>query len=76
MRFAVVGAGAIGGFLGARLALAGEDVTFVARGANLEAIRRNGFRLIEEDGRERVAQRRQGLAHRSRRATSMSFSWP
>jgi 2-dehydropantoate 2-reductase len=55
MKFAVIGAGAIGGFLGARLALAGEDVTFVARGANLEAIRRNGFRLIEEDGTERLA---------------------
>ena len=53
MTFAVVGAGAIGGLLGARLALAGEKVTFVARGANLEAIRRNGFTLIEEDGTER-----------------------
>jgi 2-dehydropantoate 2-reductase len=55
MRFAVFGAGSIGGLLGARLALAGEDVTFIARGANLEAIRRNGFKLIEEDGTERVA---------------------
>ena len=55
MTFAVVGAGAIGGFLGARLALAGEEVTFIARGANLEAIRRNGFKLIEEDGTERNA---------------------
>ncbi len=55
MRFAVVGAGAIGGFLGARLALAGTDVTFIARGANLEAIGRNGFKLIEQDGVERVA---------------------
>ena len=56
MKIAVVGAGAIGGYLGARLALAGEDVTFIARGANLEAIRANGFRLIEEDGSERVAE--------------------
>lgn len=55
MKFAVVGAGAIGGFLGARLALAGEQVTFVARGANLAAIRQNGFTLIEEDGSRRVA---------------------
>ena len=55
MKIAVVGAGAIGGYLGARLALAGEDVTFIARGANLRAIRENGFRLIEEDGSERVA---------------------
>ena len=55
MSFAIVGAGAIGGFLGARLALAGEQVTFIARGANLDAIRRNGFTLIEEDGTERKA---------------------
>ncbi len=55
MRFAVVGAGAIGGYLGARLALAGEDLTFIARGANLEAITRQGFKLIEEDGSERIA---------------------
>ena len=55
MRIAVIGAGAIGGYLGARLALSGEEVSFVARGANLEAIRAGGFRLIEEDGSERVA---------------------
>jgi 2-dehydropantoate 2-reductase len=55
MKVAVVGAGSIGGFLGARLALAGEEVTFVARGANLEAISRQGFKLIEEDGEERIA---------------------
>jgi 2-dehydropantoate 2-reductase len=55
MKLAVVGAGSIGGYLGARLSLAGEDVTFVARGANLEAINRDGFRLVEEDGTEQVA---------------------
>jgi 2-dehydropantoate 2-reductase len=55
MSFAVVGAGAIGGLLGARLALADEQVTFIARGANLEAIGQNGFTLIEEDGTERKA---------------------
>jgi 2-dehydropantoate 2-reductase len=55
LKWAVVGAGAIGGYLGARLALAGEDVTFIARGANLEAIRRDGFKLIEADGSERIA---------------------
>jgi 2-dehydropantoate 2-reductase len=55
LRFAVVGAGAIGGLLGARLALAGEDVTFIARGANLAAIGRDGFRLIEADGAEKIA---------------------
>jgi 2-dehydropantoate 2-reductase len=51
----VVGAGSIGGMLGARLALAGEDVTLVARGAHLEAIRKNGLKLIGEDGSEYVA---------------------
>jgi len=55
LKFAIVGAGAIGGYLGARLALAGEEVTFIARNRNLAAINANGFRLIEEDGREQVA---------------------
>jgi 2-dehydropantoate 2-reductase len=68
MSIAVVGAGAIGGFLGARLALAGESVTCIARGANLEAIQRNGLKLIEEDGSERVAD--------SVRATSLEEAGP
>lgn len=55
MKIAVVGAGAIGGYLGARLALSGNVVTFVARGANLDAIRRNGFTLFEEDGTKKIA---------------------
>ena len=38
MKICVVGAGAIGGVLGAKLALAGEEVTFIARNRNLEAI--------------------------------------
>ena len=50
MRIAIVGAGAIGGYLGARLSAAGEDVTFIARNRNLQAIRAQGFRLILEDG--------------------------
>jgi 2-dehydropantoate 2-reductase len=41
--------------VGARLAFAGENVTFIVRGANLRAIRANGIKLIEMDGRERVA---------------------
>jgi 2-dehydropantoate 2-reductase len=55
MRFTVVGAGAIGGYLGTRLALAGEDVTFIARGRNLEAINAEGFRLMMEDGTQQHA---------------------
>src|ERR1700761_7536889 len=50
MKIGVVGVGAIGGFIGARLALAGEDVTFVARGANLQALQTNGIRLLHADG--------------------------
>ena len=52
MKIAVIGAGAIGGLVGIRLALAGEHVTFIARGASLEALRTRGLRLIDADGRE------------------------
>ena len=55
MKIAIVGAGSIGGYLGALLAEAGEDVTFIARGANLEAIRARGMKVILEDGREVIA---------------------
>ncbi len=55
MKIAIIGAGAVGGLVGARLALAGEQVTFVARGANLDAIRRNGMKLVMADGTEQVA---------------------
>lgn len=49
MRIAIVGAGGIGGGYGAALAAAGEDVTFVARGAHLAAMKNNGLRV--EGGR-------------------------
>jgi 2-dehydropantoate 2-reductase len=55
VKIAVVGAGAIGGYVGGWLAAAGEDVTFIARGANLRAIRDDGMRVIGEDGGEVVA---------------------
>jgi 2-dehydropantoate 2-reductase len=55
MKIAIIGAGAIGGLVGARLALAGEDVTFMVRGANLEAIRRDGMKLVMNDGSVQVA---------------------
>jgi 2-dehydropantoate 2-reductase len=55
MRIAIVGAGAIGGYLGTRLSIAGEDVTFIARRRNLEAIRARGFRLLREDDTEEHA---------------------
>jgi 2-dehydropantoate 2-reductase len=50
MRFCVIGAGAIGGFVGARLALGGHDVTILARGRTLEAIRAGGIEVREPDG--------------------------
>ena len=56
MKICIVGAGAIGGMLGVKFALSGHDVTLILRGANLEAVRQNGLRLIEEDGSELLAQ--------------------
>ena len=50
MKICVVGAGAIGGLLGARLAVAGEDVTLIARGAHLEAIHACGLEVTMNDG--------------------------
>ena len=43
MRFAILGSGAVGGYFGAKLFRAGQDVTFIARGAHLEAIRAKGL---------------------------------
>lgn len=45
MRIAIMGSGAIGGYLGARLAVTGHDITFVARGAHLAAMRSHGLKL-------------------------------
>jgi 2-dehydropantoate 2-reductase len=56
MKICIIGAGAIGGMLGVKFALSGHDVTLILRGANLEAVRQNGLRLIEEDGKELLAQ--------------------
>ncbi|MBL8478992.1 MAG: 2-dehydropantoate 2-reductase [Sterolibacteriaceae bacterium] len=53
MKICIVGAGAIGGMIAARLAHVGHEVTVIVRGANLEAVRRNGgMKLIWEDGTE------------------------
>ncbi len=56
MKITIVGAGAIGGYVGVKLALAGEQVSVIARGANLAAIRSRGLKLILNDGTELVAQ--------------------
>ena len=46
MKVGVMGAGGVGGYLGGMLALAGNDVTLIARGPHLDAIRAGGLRLI------------------------------
>src|SRR4051812_42588035 len=45
MKFVILGSGAVGGYYGARLARAGHDVTFIARGAHLAAIRSRGLEI-------------------------------
>jgi 2-dehydropantoate 2-reductase len=58
MKTCIVGLGAVGGLIGARLALAGHPVNALARGATLEAVRREGLVLLDTDGereRRRVA---------------------
>lgn len=45
MRFAILGSGAVGGYYGAKLARAGDDVVFIARGAHLNAIRERGLQI-------------------------------
>jgi 2-dehydropantoate 2-reductase len=67
MRICVVGAGSIGGHLAVLLANAGHDVSVIARGAHLEAIRVAGLRLVLADGSERVAR---GLAASDRIASA------
>ncbi|BDD95050.1 2-dehydropantoate 2-reductase [Pandoraea sp. XJJ-1] len=57
MKICIYGAGAIGGYLGVQLAHAGADVSLVARGPHLAAMREHGLKLLI-DGEERVAQLR------------------
>ena len=57
LKIAIIGVGAIGGYLGTRLAHAGDEVTFIARGANLDALRSRGIRVINGDGSELAVSR-------------------
>lgn len=50
MKVAVFGTGGVGGYFGGRLAEAGEEVSFIARGAHLEAIRSEGLRVVSPEG--------------------------
>ena len=45
MKFSILGSGAVGGYYGAKLVRAGHDVTFIARGAHLAAIRARGLEI-------------------------------
>jgi len=56
MKVCIVGAGAIGGLMGVKLALAGEQVTVIDQGAHLKAIQEQGLKLIWEDGTELAAE--------------------
>src|SRR3546814_4692412 len=56
MRICVVGAGAIGGLMAAKLSLAGNAVTVIDQGAHLAAIQQKGLKLIWEDGSEHLAE--------------------
>jgi 2-dehydropantoate 2-reductase len=55
MRIGVVGSGGLGGYFGGRLAAAGCDVTFLARGAHLDALRANGLRIESPNGNLHIA---------------------
>ncbi len=50
MKIAVVGVGGLGGYIGGRLAQSGQDVTFLARGQRLAALRQNGLQVRSPDG--------------------------
>ena len=50
MRIAIVGSGGLGGYFGGRLAAAGADVSFLARGAHLEALKSSGLRIESPNG--------------------------
>ena len=50
MRIAVLGAGGVGGYFGARLAADGNDVTFIARGAHAAAMREQGLKVLSPAG--------------------------
>ena len=72
MRFAVLGAGAIGAYVGASLARGGAEVILIARGPNLAAMRRDGVRVVSREAISRPNRRRRTTRRRSQRPTSCS----
>ncbi|MGH7513776.1 MAG: ketopantoate reductase family protein [Gemmatimonadales bacterium] len=68
LRICVFGTGAVGAYFGGRLAEAGEDVAFVARGQVLRAVREHGLRVTSTEG--------DFVIQRASSPTSASASWP
>ncbi len=66
VKFLIAGAGAIGGYLGARMARAGQDVTLFARGPHLRAMQERGLRVLSADGDFRSSSARHWRPERSR----------
>ena len=54
MRIAVIGTGAVGGYFGAKLAAAGHELVFIARGKHLDALRRDGLHIVSSSGNRHV----------------------
>ena len=61
MRLAIMGTGGLGGYFGARFATAGDDVTFIARGKHLAAIRVSGLKVRSALGNVTLRQRKQRI---------------
>jgi 2-dehydropantoate 2-reductase len=74
VRIAIAGAGAIGGYLGARLAKNGADVVLFARGAHLKAIQDRGLRVVSPGGDFEVTPRATGDLSAIGRSTSCSWA--
>ena len=74
MRFAILGSGAVGGYFGAKLAKSGQEVTFIARGAHLDAIRTKGLEIQSAKLGDFVVKRaaRKATPRRSGPSTSSS----
>jgi 2-dehydropantoate 2-reductase len=74
-RYIIYGAGAIGGVVGARLARQSRDVTLIARGSHLRALRENGLRLEAPDGPVSLHPPVHGRPSDARSGAVRSCSW-
>ena len=75
MRFGIMATGGVGGYFGAMLARGGKDVAFIARGAHLEALRKDGLR-VESVTRPEISPREKECSRIPlwKQACAMSFS--